>query len=157
MEIFVFPYLDPDYLSTIYINITDVLPDNVDFVSASDGGSYNSTEHTVHWSFADPVSSKTVTVTVRESSGIAGSLLLNEAKFELGAILEPINNFGPVSHPEPSGFPFVEYFSIIYLTAEDETTVVNCQNGEIPEFPTVALPIAAILGIAFIFQRRKNE
>jgi len=27
----------------------------------------------------------------------------------------------------------------------------------IPEFPTVALPIAAILGLAFIFQRRKEE
>lgn len=27
----------------------------------------------------------------------------------------------------------------------------------IPEFPTVALPIAAILGLAFIFQRRKDE
>lgn len=28
--------------------------------------------------------------------------------------------------------------------------------GEIPEFPTVALPIAAILGLAFFFQRRKE-
>ena len=27
----------------------------------------------------------------------------------------------------------------------------------IPEFPTIALPIAAILGLAFIFQRRKEE
>ncbi|MCQ6962599.1 PEF-CTERM sorting domain-containing protein [Methanolobus chelungpuianus] len=27
---------------------------------------------------------------------------------------------------------------------------------EIPEFPTVALPIAAILGLAFMFQRRKE-
>jgi hypothetical protein len=28
--------------------------------------------------------------------------------------------------------------------------------NEIPEFPTVALPIAAILGLAFFFQRRKE-
>ncbi|MDF1534302.1 MAG: PEF-CTERM sorting domain-containing protein [Methanosarcinaceae archaeon] len=27
----------------------------------------------------------------------------------------------------------------------------------VPEFPTIALPIAAILGIAFIFQRRREE
>lgn len=27
---------------------------------------------------------------------------------------------------------------------------------EIPEFPTIALPVAAILGLAFIFQRRKE-
>ncbi|MDW7732203.1 MAG: PEF-CTERM sorting domain-containing protein [Methanolobus sp.] len=30
-------------------------------------------------------------------------------------------------------------------------------NGsEIPEFPTLALPVAAILGLAFLFQRRKE-
>lgn len=28
---------------------------------------------------------------------------------------------------------------------------------EIPEFPTIALPVAAILGLAFIFQRRREE
>nr|WP_305891116.1 PEF-CTERM sorting domain-containing protein [Methanolobus chelungpuianus] len=26
-----------------------------------------------------------------------------------------------------------------------------------PEFPTVALPVAAILGLAFLMQRRKEE
>ncbi len=30
-------------------------------------------------------------------------------------------------------------------------------DEEIPEFPTVALPIAAILGLAFFFQKRRNE
>ncbi|WP_406655736.1 SdrD B-like domain-containing protein [Methanolobus sp. ZRKC2] len=29
-------------------------------------------------------------------------------------------------------------------------------NEEIPEFPTIALPMAAILGLAFVFQRRKE-
>ena len=29
-------------------------------------------------------------------------------------------------------------------------------DPEIPEFPTIALPIAAIIGLAFIFQRRKE-
>ena len=29
--------------------------------------------------------------------------------------------------------------------------------SSIPEFPTIALPIAAILGLAFIFQRRREE
>ena len=32
---------------------------------------------------------------------------------------------------------------------------VNVNN--VPEFPTIALPIAAILGLAFIFQRRREE
>ncbi|MBP2029681.1 hypothetical protein J2755_000601 [Methanohalophilus levihalophilus] len=32
----------------------------------------------------------------------------------------------------------------------------GCQE-EIPEFPTVALPIAAVIGLAFIFQQRREE
>ncbi len=42
-------------------------------------------------------------------------------------------------------------------------TVGDCEDGgggttggDIPEFPTIALPIAAILGLAFFFQRRKE-
>jgi hypothetical protein len=37
--------------------------------------------------------------------------------------------------------------------------ITGGSNGttEIPEFPTVALPVAAILGLVFIFGRRKNE
>ncbi|MCQ6962600.1 PEF-CTERM sorting domain-containing protein [Methanolobus chelungpuianus] len=33
---------------------------------------------------------------------------------------------------------------------------LNGEVQEIPEFPTLALPIAAILGLAFMFQRRKE-
>ena len=29
--------------------------------------------------------------------------------------------------------------------------------ASVPEFPTIALPVAAILGLAFIFQRRREE
>ena len=29
--------------------------------------------------------------------------------------------------------------------------------NSVPEFPTIALPVAAILGLAFIFQRRREE
>lgn len=37
------------------------------------------------------------------------------------------------------------------------STWVTCggNNQEIPEFPTIALPLAAIIGLAFIFGRRK--
>nr|WP_321497135.1 PEF-CTERM sorting domain-containing protein [uncultured Methanolobus sp.] len=37
---------------------------------------------------------------------------------------------------------------------EDPTN--TCQNNGIPEFPTIAIPIAAIVGLAFIFQHRRN-
>ena len=33
----------------------------------------------------------------------------------------------------------------------------ECPIQEIPEFPTIALPIAAILGLSLIFMRRKNK
>lgn len=33
----------------------------------------------------------------------------------------------------------------------------NNNNNEIPEFPTIALPIAAIIGLAFVFHSRKEE
>ena len=36
---------------------------------------------------------------------------------------------------------------------DGSTTFVNA----VPEFPTIALPVAAILGLAFIFQRRREE
>ena len=43
----------------------------------------------------------------------------------------------------------------ISRTAADFGGAAN--DFAIPEFPTIALPIAAILGLAFIFQRRREE
>ena len=34
--------------------------------------------------------------------------------------------------------------------------VINCGDAYIPEFPTVALPIAAIIGLMFIFGRKRD-
>ena len=39
--------------------------------------------------------------------------------------------------------------------AEDSASATG--RVDIPEFPTIALPVAAILGLAFIFQRRREE
>ncbi|MBP1907986.1 PEF-CTERM sorting domain-containing protein [Methanolobus bombayensis] len=45
-------------------------------------------------------------------------------------------------------------------TGQDISHVTFCfcddPGDEIPEFPTIALPIAAIIGLAFIMQRRKE-
>jgi hypothetical protein len=35
-------------------------------------------------------------------------------------------------------------------------TIGQCTPEQIPEFPTIALPVIAILGLAFIMQRRKD-
>jgi hypothetical protein len=57
-----------------------------------------------------------------------------------------------------------EEYAVLYATGtEGELSSVwafaECTSGgiqEIPEFPTVALPIAAIIGLAFMLQRRKE-
>jgi hypothetical protein len=41
------------------------------------------------------------------------------------------------------------------VTSPDEEDDTG-NNQEIPEFPTLALPVMAILGLAFMFQRRKE-
>lgn len=47
------------------------------------------------------------------------------------------------------------YSNEVIKTWEIKTTIPEDPNHEIPEFPTIALPIAAILGLAFVFMRRK--
>ena len=34
--------------------------------------------------------------------------------------------------------------------------IASTSNNQIPEFPTIALPVAAIIGLAFVMQRRKD-
>jgi len=43
------------------------------------------------------------------------------------------------------------------LTDEEFLASASQRFESIPEFPTVALPVAAILGLAFFMQRRKEE
>lgn len=50
------------------------------------------------------------------------------------------------------------YFNSHKVTSNQATATVTMQGGgQIPEFPTVALPIAAVIGMVFLFQRRKNK
>jgi hypothetical protein len=51
-------------------------------------------------------------------------------------------------------FTFPDYGT---QTGETSIDVVHTYVEAIPEFPTIALPVAAILGLAFYFQRRKEE
>ncbi|WP_406660127.1 PKD domain-containing protein [Methanolobus sp. ZRKC3] len=56
---------------------------------------------------------------------------------------------GPTSTPTPP----------IGATDVDTTTAIvtiSSSSEEIPEFPTIAIPMIGILGLAFIFQRRKE-
>ncbi|WP_321430949.1 PEF-CTERM sorting domain-containing protein [uncultured Methanolobus sp.] len=52
---------------------------------------------------------------------------------------------------------------VVDVNNVEESTVVSARGSStsdvtaVPEFPTIALPVAAILGIAFFMQRRKDE
>ena len=56
---------------------------------------------------------------------------------------------GPLSVYDNIGTVYDNTIGHDYAVASDSVAV--------PEFPTIALPIAAILGLAFIFQRRREE
>ncbi|TQD27679.1 PEF-CTERM sorting domain-containing protein [Methanolobus vulcani] len=51
-----------------------------------------------------------------------------------------------------------EQGNVIYQdTLKLEASASQAFNARIPEFPTIALPVAAIIGLAFFMQRRKEE
>ncbi|WP_342306051.1 PEF-CTERM sorting domain-containing protein [Methanolobus sp. ZRKC5] len=50
--------------------------------------------------------------------------------------------------------PTVFLLNEIPVNSELTATIEECEQ-EIPEFPTVALPMMAIIGLAFFIQRRK--
>lgn len=53
----------------------------------------------------------------------------------------------------PYTFKDISHIDFCYIVYENG----NGGGQEIPEFPTVALPVAAIIGLAFLFQGRKEE
>jgi hypothetical protein len=60
-----------------------------------------------------------------------------------------------------SGAPAGAVYEITIQVADNDPVFIYGQASReltaIPEFPTIALPVAAILGIAFLMQRRKQE
>jgi hypothetical protein len=61
-------------------------------------------------------------------------------------------------HIDTSDFTItsMEEEGFIFSSLSAEMSQTPC-GGEIPEFPTIALPMAAIIGLAFIFQNRKEN
>ncbi|NPE29183.1 DUF11 domain-containing protein [Methanococcoides sp. SA1] len=118
------------------VMIVDSLPAEVTFVSASDSGVYNSTTHTVTWTIgtlAAGAASDSVSVTVNVGASTPIGTMLDNA-----ATISSKDTAQTTQH-------------------DSDTEVVKQQQEEIPEFPTVALPVLAIIGLAFFFQRRNNE
>ena len=56
-----------------------------------------------------------------------------------------------------NGVYIIQYEDIDAGASVSVTHQIEIIITAIPEFPTIALPVAAILGLAFIFQRRREE
>nr|WP_321496448.1 PEF-CTERM sorting domain-containing protein [uncultured Methanolobus sp.] len=92
-------------------------------------------------------------------------------KLQFIATMSPVNAnvaFGDYTFTGEMDLDIQENGKLIYSTAEGlingiipvdaslTMTVKNCSQEEIPEFPTIAIPVAAIIGLAFFMQRRKD-
>ncbi|MEA1984189.1 MAG: PEF-CTERM sorting domain-containing protein [Euryarchaeota archaeon] len=116
------------------VTIVDTLPAKVTYVSST-GGTYDAVNHTVTWNIgtlAAGAPPATVSITVNVWGHIVIGTFLDNAVT-------------------------IDSDDTAQTTQHDDDTEVVRPDQEIPEFPTIALPIAAILGLAFFFQRRRNE
>jgi hypothetical protein len=106
--------------------ITDTLPKGVTFVDASDG--YDLSGGIVTWNIG--------TMSAFESGGVSVTVVVDSDPNR------ELVNFAEIKCNE------IRKIS----SCKDKTKVLP----GIPEFPTIAIPMAAILGLAFFFQRRKD-
>ena len=70
----------------------------------------------------------------------------------MNVVIDDDNNPGP----DNAQCKFPEGWGWSAPACDYEIMEISCEQQEIPEFPTIALPTAAILGLAFFFQRRKD-
>ncbi len=124
-------YVNNNQVPVTGVTITDTVPEGVNFVSAT--GSGVESAGIVSWNIGtlSAGESGSVSMTVQESSGAVRTL----------------TNYATISSNE-----------LTQTTQSDDTKITTSGNGgEIPEFPTIALPMIAILGLAFVMQRRREE
>jgi hypothetical protein len=74
-----------------------------------------------------------------------GEMLIKACDFSISS------SSGYVRIPLPTGG-----YSQYDLTGDFTLDIGECGQNEVPEFPTIVLPIATIIGLALVIQRRKN-
>jgi uncharacterized repeat protein (TIGR01451 family) len=123
-------YDNPASFDITPVVLIDTLPEETTFKSASNMGTYDSATHTVIWNIGTLTAGikACVNVTVTVKPGTSsGSIVNNTATLK--------NTF-------------------VTKTAFNETEICETQ---IPEFATIALPVASILGLFFFFNYRKRS
>jgi hypothetical protein len=96
------------------------------------------------------------------SGGAAASdmtVVVSKTNMEPGTA-DPYTDVGVISIKLDANAPMTGQWRVTIGAGQDAKTLdigSASRNFLIPEFPTIALPVAAILGLAFFFQRRKEE
>lgn len=93
------------------------------------------------------------------TGGISSPLVFSFVDFTSPAVFDPPNPQMAIHirfNDDCSGWISNRVHSGAF-TYDDDTQISGCQTTNIPEFPTVALPIAAVIGIVLIFQHRKKK
>ncbi|MDK2825736.1 PEF-CTERM protein sorting domain-containing protein [Methanolobus vulcani] len=87
------------------------------------------------------------------------TVTISKANFEPGTA-DPYTDVGVIQITLDANAPATGQWRVTVGAGEDAVTKdvgSAARNFLIPEFPTIALPVAAILGLAFFIQRRKQE
>jgi uncharacterized repeat protein (TIGR01451 family) len=114
-----------------YVKVVDTLPSGATYVSSSSSGSYNSGAGTVTWIYG-PVANVPATMTVTVQYANPGTYK-NTVR----------------SWVSPGNSPYNWQAKIEKINIADKT-VDTCDEQQVPEFPTLALPVGMMLGFAFI-------
>ncbi|MBP1908164.1 PEF-CTERM sorting domain-containing protein [Methanolobus bombayensis] len=91
-----------------------------------------------------------------EKIGFTAYLIINEQKMPVtGTVI--VTNAANGVYTFAFNELYINQIPITCISGNMQVTVepINCEE-EIPEFPTIAIPVAAIIGLAFFMQRRKD-
>ncbi|NPE27892.1 PEF-CTERM sorting domain-containing protein [Methanococcoides sp. SA1] len=96
-------------------------------------------------------------VVVKSGSGVPGDITVT-LPASVVPTATPFTDVGVITIAKDINAPMDTVYTI-QITAGDSTVEVDSASRtiEVPEFPTIALPVAAIIGLAFFLQRRKEE
>lgn len=117
-------------LDVTNVVITDNLPPETIFVSATGGGTYDAGTHTVTWNL--------------------GTLGASQQCVQLNVSVTP-DSKGTITNSAT-----IDSDQTTPKTVIVQTTICG-EEQEIPEFSTIAIPVAAILGLIFFFNHRKRR
>ena len=112
-----------------------------------------------HTPVGETTSSTDITIQFKENSGSWGGMPYQWTQAVTSPSSESlkIRFTATTTAPEGAQYKIRVYDSLSSTSWEYEAMLTIYATALAPEFPTIALPVAAILGLAFIFQRRKDE